>query len=654
MSNIVFLTSMQPAKVSAIRNVFPKQWKVQSVRCDSGIPEQPYGRRQIRTGAMHRLNIVSTCPVISLETGIVRCGQEYVDITCCLLRTRFGTFEAWSDPVKIPGKYMDKWFAIDNDVVEDESGELKEERFNTTVGSIIHEDLKAKYKTFNPNDWYQKVNSYLGWGHAKSYTHPTRVQVMTKAVSEVCRQWRVAQESLPAPVLPATLSEFKGVSFLDIQHPLIHHSRDMSNAVRRLADRLLFDTVMVMDARGFLLCGEFMHEDYPVVMARKPGKLPNEELKVEYTKEYGTDTLCISKGAITPGARVIVLDDLIATGGTMMAADELVKKAGGEVVAFLAPYAIEVNGQLLGKTLGARMRYVCTQNEAKSGQTHDLNFEHRRHDANVLAIAPPSLRSLTITAQNVPMSWGRFHRASNIWFDPSSIEDRKVYVFLDPSNHREMIDVLQVLSILYRKDPKKIVVVIPFLEQATQDRIEFNGTMESVAAVDTLSKLVGKHTILTFDLHAEQSQFAFYDLRFKSLVAKLWHDFHLENPNAIPVFPDAGAAKRFGNLPGIVDPVVFRKKRRGEKRFVHTDDDILAGSNYVVIDDLVRSGGTMRAVGEYLKTNQANLVSALFAHAPLEPKACANMSNFDEVWTSDSCPRLVPSAWVRVNVIDML
>jgi adenine phosphoribosyltransferase len=631
----VHLTSLQPSKVAAVRAVFPDEWKIVSVKCNSGIPEQPFGRRQIRQGALNRLNTIPTWPAISLETGIIRFGEEFKDITCCLLRTRFGTFEAWSEPVRIQQQFMKKWLA------------LGEDRQSTTVGSIVAADMKHVHDSVDASDWY-------AYQYFSSKQSPTRTQVMIVAVTEACRQWRIAQKSMPAPVLPATMSHFKNVSFLDVQHPLIHHSRDMMTGVRRLADRLLFDTVMVMDARGFLLCGEFTHEDYPVVMARKPGKLPNEELTVEYKKEYGTDSLCISRGTIKQGARVIVLDDLIATGGTMKAADQLVKLGGGEVVAFIAPYAIEVNGKLLGECLGPRMRYLCTQVEAVQGKTFDLNFTGNQFKSEPWTIAPPSLKSLTTESLEVKVSWGRYRRSSNIWFNPTPIAGHKIYVFLDPSNHREMIDVLQVLSILYRKDPAKVVVVIPFLEQATQDRVEFDHEMESVAAVDTLSKLVGKHTVLTFDLHAEQSRFAFHDLRFQSLVDALWQEFRLENPTAIPVFPDDGAAKRFGRMNGIEDPLVFRKKRIGEQRLIRTDDEVKAGHNYVVIDDLVRSGGTMRAVGAYLKERGANLVSALFAHAPLEPKACDNMAIFDEVWTSDSCPRLVPSEWVRVRVSDML
>lgn len=620
----IHLTSMSSVKKESVLSIFPQDWTIKQYRCTSRVPEQPMNRPQIREGAMNRLNQISELPAISLETGIVRYGNKYMDITCVLLRTRFGTFEAWSEKVEIPDSYMNKW--------------LRESDQSQTVGSLIYEECFSISNT----DWYAE------------FVSKSRVEVMAEAVNEVCRQWRVVQESLPSPVIPATLSEFKGVDFLDIQHPLAKHPRNIVNSVRRLADRLLFDTVMVMDARGFLLCGEFAREDYSIVMARKSGKLPNQGACVNYKKEYGFDTLCVSEGAITPGARVVVIDDLIATGGTMKAAEQLVKALGGDVVAFIAPYVIEVDNKLLCSSLGSRIRFVCTQKEVSVNATYDLKFRKQVRHNHLLTLAPPSLRQLTVTANNVPVLWKRFMRASNIWFDPSIIQDQKIHVFLDPSNYREMIDVLSVLSILYRKDPKKIIIVIPFLEQATQDRVEFNGSMESLAAVDTLGKLLGKHTILTFDLHAEQSRFAFYDLRFESLVKKLWCEFQLENPDTIPVFPDEGASKRFGGLPELKDPVVFRKKRNGKSRIVHTDDEIVNGKDYVVIDDLVRSGGTMNTVAQYLKDNGAKSVSALFAHAPLEPKACANMSIFNEVWTSDSCPRLVPSSWVRINIMDML
>ena len=76
-------------------------------------------------------------------------------------------------------------------------------------------------------------------------------------------------------------------------------------------------------------------------LIRKPGKLPGEVLKVEYDLEYGTDGLEIHKDAFSPGTRVLIVDDLLATGGTILAALELIEKLGGEVggLAFLIELA---------------------------------------------------------------------------------------------------------------------------------------------------------------------------------------------------------------------------------------------------------------------------------------------------------------------------
>lgn len=71
------------------------------------------------------------------------------------------------------------------------------------------------------------------------------------------------------------------------------------------------------------------------VPVRKGGKLPGDTLKVEYVLEYGTDVFEIQKGSIKAGQRVLIVDDLLATGGSLKAASELVSKAGGIVEAFI-------------------------------------------------------------------------------------------------------------------------------------------------------------------------------------------------------------------------------------------------------------------------------------------------------------------------------
>lgn len=113
------------------------------------------------------------------------------------------------------------------------------------------------------------------------------------------------------------------------------------------------DAVVAIDARGFLL-GSLLSVvlDVPLVVARKSGKLPGEVISVKYKTEYSMEEIGIQKGAIKSGARVVVVDDLLATGGTASAVDEIVEKAGGKVVAFLFLIVLNFLGgsEKLGKS----------------------------------------------------------------------------------------------------------------------------------------------------------------------------------------------------------------------------------------------------------------------------------------------------------------
>jgi len=95
------------------------------------------------------------------------------------------------------------------------------------------------------------------------------------------------------------------------------------------------DVIVGIDSRGFILGGALAYLlEKGFVPVRKKGKLPAETESEEYALEYGTDTLEIHKDAITQGQKVVIIDDLIATGGTALAAANLVKKLGGEVQEF--------------------------------------------------------------------------------------------------------------------------------------------------------------------------------------------------------------------------------------------------------------------------------------------------------------------------------
>jgi adenine phosphoribosyltransferase len=144
----------------------------------------------------------------------------------------------------------------------------------------------------------------------------------------------------PAPDLRALIRDIPdfpkpGIVFRDIT-PLLADSRALAHAVRGLAAYarpLGVDCVVAAEARGFLLGPALALElGAGFVLARKPGKLPYETVSAEYLLEYGSGELELHSDAVRRGTRVLVHDDLLATGGTARALCELVAQLGGEVV----------------------------------------------------------------------------------------------------------------------------------------------------------------------------------------------------------------------------------------------------------------------------------------------------------------------------------
>lgn len=126
----------------------------------------------------------------------------------------------------------------------------------------------------------------------------------------------------------------EGISFKDI-NSLIRYPeafRFVIDEFYKIAKALDVNLVCIPEARGYIFGTPLAYLlNVGLVPVRKPGKLPGEVVAEEYDLEYGTNTVEIQKNAIKPGDRVVIIDDLLATGGTMKAAIDLVEKLGGEV-----------------------------------------------------------------------------------------------------------------------------------------------------------------------------------------------------------------------------------------------------------------------------------------------------------------------------------
>lgn len=154
-------------------------------------------------------------------------------------------------------------------------------------------------------------------------------------------------EALEAEVLSASrlireVQDFpdSGVLFQDIG-PILADGSALADVVRALNHGVDFDVVAGVEARGFLLGAAAAHAaGTGVVGLRKAGKLPLVADRVDYSLEYGTASLELPAESLSPGQRVLVVDDVLATGGTLEAACQLVRRAGATVV--LASVVLEI------------------------------------------------------------------------------------------------------------------------------------------------------------------------------------------------------------------------------------------------------------------------------------------------------------------------
>ncbi len=140
-----------------------------------------------------------------------------------------------------------------------------------------------------------------------------------------------------------------GISFKDITSLMADGEayHYVTEKIKNLAEELEIDLIVGPEARGFIVgCPVATALKVGFVPVRKPGKLPREVISVDYDLEYGSDTLTIHKGDIKPGSKVLIVDDLLATGGTMEATIKLVEQSGAsvEALAFIIELS-DLNGR---------------------------------------------------------------------------------------------------------------------------------------------------------------------------------------------------------------------------------------------------------------------------------------------------------------------
>lgn len=169
------------------------------------------------------------------------------------------------------------------------------------------------------------------------YIMKENAERVKKVILETINSFSREQEILKIKDKIRTIPDFpkKGILFRDIT-PLLQDKESLKRFADIFYERYKdtkIDIIAGIESRGFILAGILSQRlNTGVILIRKPGKLPYETIKQEYSLEYGTDSIEMHKDSIKLGQKVLLVDDLIATGGTILASCNLIKKLGGQIV----------------------------------------------------------------------------------------------------------------------------------------------------------------------------------------------------------------------------------------------------------------------------------------------------------------------------------
>lgn len=298
----VALASKSTVKEQAIREAFPgEDLMIVTYESHSGISEQPIGEKMALEGIKHRIegiqkeqfdHVIAIENYIDQEDGWYDCGLVYVS----------GIVQQ-TDRTAIPVHLVDEALSQ-----------------NKTFGEVLHEHNQE----IDPKDWHQT----FGTSSRKDLLRDAVFKAVHKEEIERLRSAIAYHPDFPK----------KGVLFQDFS-PIMRDPDLLKLCITLLAKRCIgrFDVVVGLESRGFIL-GSLLAQEMglPFVMVRKAGKIPGDTYTVEYEKEYGKDAFSISKTALNSGDRVLIIDDLIATGGSARAAIDLIKMTGAKPEEFIS------------------------------------------------------------------------------------------------------------------------------------------------------------------------------------------------------------------------------------------------------------------------------------------------------------------------------
>ena len=461
----------------------------------------------------------------------------------------------------------------------------------------------------------------------------------------------------------------------------IYIMKQMANLVKNE----IIDYVVGIDARGFIFgtgiadilkCG--------FIMARKPGKIPNV-LTETYGLEYGENTLCMQMDAIPKGSNVLIVDDLIATGGSFGAVVSLIKRLECNVVACIAMIELISEKPRVTTMDGIKVLSLLSFpiNSATKNVVHNVpveyiplvpyadcynNFSNQKYLSKDIVFYHPSMKSLAqqfVTGSDNyrlgGINWDFFADGQpNIKFEHLKyLENKRIVFFMSTMDRNHLLEQLSMLMILPRQLITSLDIIIPYYAVATMERVDEEG---SLATAETFAKILsscipmtksGVPIVHVFDIHALPIRFYPTDNVFMKLESGISLLKEKVDKETIFCFPDSGAYTRFNSSFKGRKIIICSKIREGDtrtiriidrKNFPKTEEEDLS-TEIVIVDDLVQSGSTLEECRKALSSIGYTKVSAYVTH-PVFPNRgyikflTSKGGKFHKFYTTNSIPEV--------------
>lgn len=406
------------------------------------------------------------------------------------------------------------------------------------------------------------------------------------------------------------------------------------------------DKVLGVDSRGYILGTALATSlELPFGMITKLGKTPGEVVSTTGQSEYGSSSLEVSSSLVTPGLRVVIVDDVLATGGTALAAASLVTRLGGVVVGFVfVGFVVSLHGDITLKSsypeASVDYYYSLTPDGVITSWT---DVRPTWSPPNTLASCPyvvlahPSMYSwaswLTSHYPGVfgwaEVKWNSFPDSMpDVEFPAKLLRGRKVVYVMSSDDPSTLFEQWSLMRAITKHFPSQVWFWLPYFSVGTHERTTLPGTL---ATAKTMMELLscgiascsgGPPQLVVADIHSLVERFYLSNEVIFNPVDPVPDVIKFLGDGFTVVLPDDGAFKRAKpSLVGTRLPVVtFDKHRSGSTRDVVWNPELSLNGppNYryaVILDDVCMSGGTLVEVAKALLRMGFQAVSAYITHA---------------------------------------